>query len=149
YDATGQQASSNIGSVQNGYDGDWFRGKKTEYGVTTYYLRSTVLGGQVVAELASNGNWGRGYVYFSGQLIAVQQGGVFWVHQDPLVKSKRVTNSAGTVFSTVKRDPGGGETNRSNADPFQPHKFPSYERDAIGSDEAMARRYNRWWSRFE
>jgi RHS repeat-associated protein len=149
YDATGQQAAGNIGGLQNSYDGDWLRGKKTEYAATTYYLRSTVLGGQVVAELAPNGNWGRGYVYYNGELVAVQQGGVFWIHQDPLVKSKRITNSSGSVVSSIELDPWGGETNRSSAETFQPRKFNTYERDATGSDEAMHRRYNRWWSRFE
>lgn len=149
YDATGQQATSAIGGVQNSYDGDWLRGKKTESGGTFYYLRSTVLGGQVVAEIAVNGDWARGYVYSDGELLAVQQGGVFWVHQDPLVKSKRLTNSSGTIVSTIELDPWGGETNRSSNESFQPRKFTSYTRDGIGSDDAMHRRYNRWWSRFE
>ena len=35
----------------NVYDGDRLRGKRTEGQAITYYLRSTVLGGQVVAEL--------------------------------------------------------------------------------------------------
>ncbi|HZG51282.1 MAG TPA: S8 family peptidase, partial [Pyrinomonadaceae bacterium] len=47
------------------YDGDGLRVKKVENGVTTYSLRSTVLGSRVVAELQYwNGGWGwtRGYV---------------------------------------------------------------------------------------
>jgi RHS repeat-associated protein len=32
---------------------------------------------------------------------------------------------------------------------LQPHKYTTYERDANGGDEAMHRRYNRWWSRFD
>ncbi len=150
YDATGQQATSAIGGVQNVYDGNRLRGKKTEGGGTMYYLRSSVLGGQVVAEIASSGGWHRGYVYLGGEMLAVQQDlAVYWVHQDPVVKSKRITNSSGTVVSTIELDPWGGETNRSNNEGFQPHKFTSYERDGIGSDDAMHRRYNRWWSRFE
>ena len=118
--------------------------------VTTYYLRSTVLGGQVVAELNGSGIWVRGYVYLGGQLLAVQQNGaVSWMHEDPVAKSKRVTDSAGNVVSTVELDPWGGETNRSSNEAFQPKKFTSYERDENGSDEAMHRRYNRWWGRFE
>jgi hypothetical protein len=49
-------------AVYQYYDGDRLRVKKTEGGATTYYLRSTVLGGQVVAELGASGNWTRGYV---------------------------------------------------------------------------------------
>jgi RHS repeat-associated protein len=71
------------------------------------------------------------------------------VHEDPLLKSKRVTNSSGSVVSTVELDPWGGNTNRSSNDAFQPHKFNNYERDINQSDDAMFRRYNRWWSRFD
>ncbi len=150
YDATGQQATSAVGNVEMFYDGDRLRGKKKENGVVTnYYLRSSVLGGQVVAELNSAGAWTRGYVYLGGEVLAVQEGGVYWMHQDPVAKSKRVTNASGTVVSTIELDPWGGETNRSSSEAFQPRKFTTYERDSIGSDEAMHRRYNRWWARFE
>jgi RHS repeat-associated protein len=148
YDATGQQATSAMGNVQMYYDGDRLRGKKSENGVVTYYLRSSVLGGQVVAEL-SGGTWTRGYVYFGGEILAVQQSGVHWMHQDPVAKSKRVTNGSGAVVSTIELDPWGGETNRSSSEAFQPRKFTTYEQDSIGSHEAMNRRYNRWWARFE
>ncbi|HKY43520.1 MAG TPA: RHS repeat-associated core domain-containing protein, partial [Pyrinomonadaceae bacterium] len=149
YDATGQQETSAMGNVQMFYDGDRLRGKKSENGAVTYYLRSSVLGGQVVAEVTSGVGWSRGYVYLGGQLLAVQQGGVYWMHQDPFVKSKRVTDGSGNVVSVVELDPWGGETNRSSNEAFQPRKFTTYERDSIGSDDAMHRRYNRWWARFE
>ena len=71
------------------------------------------------------------------------------MHEDPVAKSKRITNASGNVVSTIELDPWGGETNRSSNEAFQPRKFTTYERDSIGSDEAMHRRYNRWWSRFE
>jgi hypothetical protein len=123
--------------------------KKIESGAAAYYLRSTVLGGQVIAELGASGSWTRGYVYLGGQTVAVQQGGVYWMHEDPVAKSKRVTDSAGTVVSTIELDPWGGDTNRSSNQAFQPKKFTSYERDANGGDEAMHRRYDRRWGRFE
>jgi len=150
YDATGQQATSTGNGLQSFYDGNRLRGKKTESGTTFYYLRSSVLGGQIVAELDSNGNWWRGYVYLGNDLLAVQQGlAVHWVHQDPVAKSKRITNSSGTIESVVELDPWGGETNRSSNESFQPRQFSSYLRDGIGTDDAMHRRYNRYWSRFE
>ena len=149
YDVTGQQAYSAVGNLQMSYDGDRLRGKKSENGTITYYLRSSVLGGQVVAEIAGNGGWARGYVYLGGEMLAIQEGGVSWVHQDPLVKSKRITNSSGSVVSTVELDPWGGETNRSVNEAFQPRKFTNYTRDSIASDDAKHRRYNRWWARFE
>jgi RHS repeat-associated protein len=149
YDATGQQSTASFMSGQQLYDGDRLRVKKTENGVTRYYLRSTVLGGQVIAEMDGSGSWMRGYVYQGGTLLAVQAGGVNWVHEDPITKSKRVTDSLGIVVSTVELDPWGGDTNRSSNAAFQPKKFTSYERDNNGSDEAMFRRYSRWHARFD
>ena len=127
--------------------------KRTEDGLyPALFLRSSVLGGQVVAEIDYvNGSWQwwRGYVYQGSQLLAVQQGGVFFVHEDPVTKSKRVTDISGTVQSAIELDPWGADTNRSSNGAFQPKKFNSYERDANGTDEAMFRRYNRWQSRFD
>ena len=58
YDATGQQLSYAGGPTQS-YDGDGVRGKKIESGDTIYYLRSSVLGGQVIAEIyqRKSKNW--------------------------------------------------------------------------------------------
>ena len=156
YDATGQQASASYSgySLTQSYDGEGLRVKKVETNApTTYYLRSSVLGGQVVAEVnwtGSSWQWYRGYVFAGSQLLAVQQSGsVNWVHQDPATKSKRVTNSSGSIVSTIELDPWGADTNRSSNAAFQPKKFTSYDRDANGSDEAMFRRSNRWHSRFD
>lgn len=66
YDATGQQATATYGSLQQYYDGDRLRGKKIDNGTTTYYLRSSVLGGQVIAEINGSGAFTRGYVYLGG-----------------------------------------------------------------------------------
>jgi len=152
YDATGQQATASYSGylLQQTYDGDRLRVKKVENGTTTYYLRSTVLGGQIVAELSGAGAFTRGFVYLGGELLAVQQNNqVSWVHQDPVAKSKRVTDSAGNVVSTIELDPWGGDTNRSSNEAFQPRRFTTYDRDGNASDEAMHRRYNRWHSRFD
>ena len=151
YDASGQATTASFPGyrLEQFYDGDGLRVKKSDAGAVTLYLRSTVLGGQVVAEMSSTGAWQRGYVYLGSQLLAIQQSGVYWVHQDPLVKSKRVTNSSGNIVSTLELDPWGGNTSRNNSDVFQPHRFTNYERDLNASDEAMFRRYNRWWSRFD
>jgi RHS repeat-associated protein len=138
------------GAVTQGYDGNGLRVKKTEYGANSWYLRSSVLGGQVIAELDASGTWQRGYVYAGGTLLAVQQSSsVYWMHEDPVTKSKRTTNVNGTIVSTVELDPWGADTNRSASSAFQPKKFTSYERDSNGSDEAMFRRYNRKHSRFD
>jgi YD repeat-containing protein len=149
YDATGQQAYASGTALTQSYDGNGLRVAKTESGVTTYYLRSSVLGGQVVAEINSGGGWTRGYVYAGGQMLAIQSSGVNWVHQDPVTKSQRVTNSSGTVVSTIDLDPWGGETSASSNQAFQPHRFTSYKRDANSGDEAMMRRYTGKWHRFD
>lgn len=153
YDATGQQATASYSgySLANSYDGDRLRVKKAENGAVTYYLRSSVLGGQVVAEINSGGGWQRGYVYGAGgEMLATQWGGVVsWLHQDPATKSQRVTDSSGNVTAIVDLDPWGLETARSWNSQAQPHRYTSYERDGNQSDEAGLRRYNRWHLRFD
>jgi RHS repeat-associated protein len=81
-------------------------------------------------------------------MLAIQNGAVNWVHQDPVTKSQRITNSSGAVISTIDLDPWGGETNRSANGAFQPHKYTTYERDGNGGDDAMMRRYQSNWNRF-
>jgi RHS repeat-associated protein len=152
YDAVGRQLTANFTgfSLQQYYDGNGLRAKKIENGVVTLYLSSSVLGGQIVSEMNGGGAVQRGYVYLGSQLVAVQQSNaVSWVHQDPVVKSKRVTNGSEAVVSTVELDPWGGNTNRNNNDNLQPQKFATYTRDGHAVDDAMFRRYNRWFSRFD
>jgi RHS repeat-associated protein len=103
----------------------------------------------VTAELNSNGAWSRGYVYSGSSLLAVQDNGVYWVHEDPVTKSKRTTDINGDVVSIIETDPWGADTNRSSYAAFQPKRYTSYDRDGNGSDEAMFRRYNRQHSRFD
>jgi RHS repeat-associated protein len=154
YDATGQQAWASAGNLSQFYDGDGLRLKKVENGVTTYYLRSTVLGQQVAAEINSSGTWTRGYVYLGGTLLAIQDvpnNRVLWTHQEPFAKSQRITDSSGAIIAGVELEPFGLETNRSfdNSAVNQRRQFTTYDRDANGSDEAMFRRYNRWNDRFD
>jgi RHS repeat-associated protein len=149
YDVIGNQvtASGKV-SVEHGYDGDGLRIKKVENGATTYYLRSSALGGQVIAELDSTGNWKRGYVYLGSQQIAIQDGGVYFVHQDPVTKSQRITDKNGNVVSSIEVDPWGVETSRVVNPAFQKNKFDAYERDANGWDFATHRTYSSHWGRF-
>ena len=165
YDATGQQTYASNSNTSMGYDGDGLRVKKTE-GTgknmgTTYYLRSSVLGGQVIAEIGPTGTWRRGYVYLGGQLLAIQdvaQNQVLWAHQEPYSKGQRLTDANGAITARLEFDPFGGAV--SNNLPHTPtggwvanealqrKKFTTYERDANGGDEAMMRRYEKKWSRF-
>ena len=66
-----------------------------------------------------------------------------------MTKSQRITDGSGKMVSTIDLDPWGGETAKSVNQTFQPHRFTSYERDAGRSDDATARRYNRWHGRFD
>jgi RHS repeat-associated protein len=152
YDVTGQQTSASYGGyyLNQYYDGDGLRVAKDDNGAVTYYLRSTLLGGQVVSEFNSGGGWMRGYVYQSNGLLAILQNGtIYWNHEDPVTKSKRITDSSGNVYSAVESDPFGADTNRSGNQYFQPHRYTNYERDGNQSDVAMFRRFNRWHSRFD
>jgi len=156
YDATGQQTNAtyppswNGYTLQQGYNGDRLRVKKVDNGTPTYYLRSSVLGGQVVAEVDWQGVWQRGYVYLGGQLLVVQSEGVpKWVHQDPVTKSQRLTDYNLNVVAVVDLDPWGGETGRSWAQGKQPHRYATYERDGNGNDQAMYRQYHSYWQRFD
>jgi RHS repeat-associated protein len=148
YDAQGRQTYASGTGLQQSYDGDGLRVKKTEGGATTYYLRSSALGQQVVAEINGYGGWQRGYVYLGSKLLALQDNGVLWVHQDPVTKSQRLTDSSGNVVSWVELDPWGGETGRSVNSQRQPRRYTTYERDGNGGDEAMMRRYEGRWQRF-
>jgi hypothetical protein len=155
YDAASRQTRSAYPGyvLDMSYDGNGLRAKKTDNGDTIFYLRSTVLQ-QVVVEIYGGGPsyqgsnwWLRGYVYLEQQLIAVQAGGVFWAHQEPVTKSQRLTDISGNVTSTVEVDPFGADTARSQNELQQPHRFTTYERDGDGEDDAMFRHYNRWWGR--
>jgi RHS repeat-associated protein len=156
YDATGQQVSAtyppnwNGYTLQQGYNGDRLRVKKVDNGTATYYLRSSVLGGRVVAEVDWQGTWQRGYVYLGGQLLVIQSEGVpKWVHSDPVTKSQRLTDYNLTLVAVVDLDPWGGETDKSWGQGKQPHKFTTYERDGNGNDQAMHRQYHSYWQRFD
>ncbi|HKS28123.1 MAG TPA: hypothetical protein VJS44_09900 [Pyrinomonadaceae bacterium] len=123
YDATGQQTLSAINGQYMYYDGDRLRGKKTVAGATTYYLRSSVLGGQVVAEIGGGGGWSRGYVYPGSQLLAIQSGGVYWMHQDPVTKGERVTDGSRTVVSAIELDPWDGSYDLTDPQSFNRYSY--------------------------
>ena len=160
YDATGQQTNAaqypagwsgyaNY-SLQQAYDGDGLRVKKEDNGAKTYYLRSSVLGGLVIAEMDYQQVWQRGYVYLGGQLLLIQSGEVpKWVHQDPVTKSQRLTDFYGNLQAVVDLDPWGGETTRCWQQGQQSQRYTSYERDGNGNDQAMFRQYHTYWQRFD
>jgi YD repeat-containing protein len=110
YDAADQINTVQAGStLAPGVDGDgqqlksaqtWFNEEtQTSSTITIYYLRSTVLGGEVVTEMAYNGVKGRTFVYAGGARLAWQEGGiparVMWEHRDPSNASFRTSDATG------------------------------------------------------
>jgi YD repeat-containing protein len=108
YDSTGMMlTSSQTGkNITAAYDGDGQRVKFSENSTTTYYVRSSVLGGQTITELNQYGAKVRGYVYAGGTMIAKQEGSqVLWDQRDITGVSMRLTNSNGAVTSKIETDP--------------------------------------------
>lgn len=108
YDAAGRiVAAAQPGkTVSESYDGGGQRAKWVENGDATYYIRSTVMGGQVLTELNSSGGKKRGYVYAGGNVVAKQESGqVLWDQRDVSGVSMRMTNSVGTVTTRIETDP--------------------------------------------
>ena len=66
---------------------------------TTYHLRSSVLNGQVINELAEDGAKKRGFVYAGNEVVAWQRppGEVIWEHRDPSNSSFRATKANGSA----------------------------------------------------
>ena len=96
--------------------------------VTTYYLRSSVLEGRIIAELNSSGQKHKGYVFARGEVLASQEfGAVTWQHADPLTGSAGQSIQNGTFTSTAELDPSGiniGATNPFvNPPEFSPEPF--------------------------
>lgn len=139
YNSAGQIAVVQWGTdnTVQGFDGNGLRVKTTETTVSNgqsstevrYYVRSTVLGGQVVTEMSGNGTKKRTFVYAGGQVLAWQRivegvQRVTWEHRDPSNVSFRTTNEDGTMNgqtyvgdgAPAELDPSG-----ANADVFDPY----------------------------
>jgi YD repeat-containing protein len=83
---------------------------------TTYYVRSTVLGGNIVSEIVSTG-FRKGYVYAGGELIAEQAtDDVLWRHRDPLMGTLASSTGNGLLWRTAELDATGA--NVGMEDPF-------------------------------
>jgi hypothetical protein len=95
----------------------------------TYYLRSTVLGGQAVAEINGQGQKKSGYVYVSKMQLAklnVEQGNsVTWHHTDPVTGSSFLTDTSRNAFENKEIDPFGNNVTEQPPDPL-PFQDPSY-----------------------
>lgn len=104
-------------TVLQEYDGDGQRAKHTEGNIVTYYVRSSVLKGEVIYEIAktpSTNIWQkrRSYVYAEGKLLAIRDHGangdqqkIEWVHHNPATGSQRRSNANGATGPGTETDP--------------------------------------------
>jgi len=152
YNAVGQITSSSNGNSSYGYDGDSKRVKKTENGVTTYYIRSENLG-MVLGEVNSSGTVTRSYLPGIGGAMAVSSGGsVYWLHRDIRGSGRAMTSKTGAVQWRAEYDPF-GQVLSEMATVANSKKFTGYERDnnssATGLDYSMFRYHSSYWGRFQ
>ena len=89
-----------------------------------YSIRSTVLGGRVVAEVLSTGQRVRGFVYAEGEeVLAIQNADdrVLWEHRDPAEQSVRVAESSGTVVDQREETASGAKIEPQDPYPANPN----------------------------
>lgn len=149
YDAAGRMVSVNSGSWGSyGFDGDGKRVKKTEGGVSVYYVESLALG-KTAFEVTSNG-LNRAMVAYEGRTAAVlaNDGQFYWVHADHLGTGRKLTSTSGTVAYRGEFDPHGNTLLETGSIALLNRKFTGYERDASGLDYAQARMYTGSRGRF-
>jgi len=123
FDAAGRNQEVLAGGVYytQTRDGDGAVARRTTSGAspsTTYYLKSSALGGQVVSEISSAGVRQKGYVYSGGEVLAEQEGGhVRWWHADPHGGSFQKWDEGHAMAEQEEVDPTGVNIGASN--PFE------------------------------
>ncbi|OLE51636.1 MAG: hypothetical protein AUG51_22035 [Acidobacteria bacterium 13_1_20CM_3_53_8] len=140
YDAAGRIASVTTDDVTTlGLDGDGQQVRTTKQWYdessghnitsTTYYMRSSVLKGQVVTEIDASGAKTRTFIYGTGGVLAWQRawysgGRVVWEHRDVNGESFHTTDQTGqdapmdAEESAAELDPVGADASLS--DPYPP-----------------------------
>jgi YD repeat-containing protein len=123
FDASGRNQEVLSGGVYytQTRDGDGAVAKRTTSGAspsasnTTYYLKSSALGGSIVSELSSAGVRQKGYVYAGGEVLAEQEGGhVRWWHGDPHGGSFQKWDENHAMTEQAENDPTGVDVGASN-----------------------------------
>ncbi|HKB65751.1 MAG TPA: hypothetical protein VKC61_07815 [Pyrinomonadaceae bacterium] len=135
-------------SQTSGYDGDGAKVYEVASGVTSYYLRSTASGGEIIEELSGSGQKNVGYVSLpGGQLLATQTGYsdqvVTWKHNTPAGTGEYTVNSYNGVMSRIEFDPLGADI--SLTEPLEPP--PGQNEGEIGAGH-FGRSYGRALERF-
>ena len=137
YDADGQPVKSVIVTRTEILIGGGPQTTISSVSDTTYYLRSTALGGYVVGELNAQGQKTKQYVYAGGERLAEQwsSGGsttINWQHRNPLTDSWVSFDPNGAFSFRTEVDAHGRETGLeppailSNEPPPPPTRDPSY-----------------------
>ncbi|OLE52181.1 MAG: hypothetical protein AUG51_19705 [Acidobacteria bacterium 13_1_20CM_3_53_8] len=127
YDSAGHnlkvQSSDNTQAIAEAFDGDSQVVKRTGQGDVTYYLRSSVLGGQVIADINYQGQKMMGYVYLGDEVIArheynmgTGESAVLWVHDNPVTGARGFSSQYGNYEAEIEPDPMG--INMGYSDPF-------------------------------
>ena len=94
--------------------------------VTSYYLRSSVLGGQVITDYDGQGARKNGYVYAGGSLVYEQVGSQSWWHvTNPLTGDARDTDATGKLVNDTHLDPVGVNTGASDPANMQGDPVPA------------------------
>jgi hypothetical protein len=104
------------------YDGDGQVVRSS--GSALYDLRSTVFGGEVVAEISSTGQRFRGFVLAEGEGVLATQNGdnrVLWEHRDPAEQSVRVTEDSGIVVDQREETTSGAKIEPQDPYPTNPN----------------------------
>ncbi|PYS21236.1 MAG: hypothetical protein DMF72_18045 [Acidobacteria bacterium] len=131
FDAAGNSVSLNstIGGVtwSATFDGTGqiARNTQTQSSTTTqvtYFLHSTVLGGQVITEIGGMGQMlgqkQKGYVLAGGNVLATQENNnVLWQHDNPITGSEGYSTVQGIYFPKAEYDPMGLDVGFE--DPYQ------------------------------
>jgi RHS repeat-associated protein len=150
YDAAGRMtAVSGYSGGSYGFDGDGKRVKKSEGGVTVYYVESSVLG-KTAFEMTSNG-LNRALVDFAGSTVALlaTDGQFYWNHADHLGTGRKMTNTTGAVVYRGEFDPHGNALLETGSAALLNRKFVGYERDSeTGLDYAINRYHASTQGRF-
>ena len=115
--ASSTDASRRVGSrtinlvLDQDYDGDGQIVKQTNNATPTYFIKSSVLEGQTISEVAADGTKSAGFVYSSGGwLVARFVGGTLsWVHINPITHSEGRTQQTGTGTRANELDPLGND----------------------------------------
>jgi hypothetical protein len=118
YDAAGRNVhlAAEGSDVRQWYDGDGqvVKRQNTNTSVfpntvkTTYYLHSSVMGGQVIVEINSQGQRQKRYVYAGTDVLATQEGtSVNWRHENPATGSRGGSTSSGQYYAEAEFDPTG------------------------------------------